>query len=212
MTLGPDLILRLPITGTLARISTLNSSNNFGAVIWTDGRLIAPMDDSSPPLRVHRPTNERFWIHDAEEVAEIDETNHQEYEPIPYAEDPTPTDYLACLAEDTHIVTAKPDRPRILRMMLWHTLNDILRDDDTATLDPTSKAQLEDNLRQLIPLFDLDNPDQRLFAASAHRELRQFDQSLHLLNHPFPEGYHRATDHLRTLAQQKDPRVLPFDT
>jgi hypothetical protein len=211
MTLGPDLILRLPHTGTLTRIATLNSSNNFGAVIWTDGRLIAPMDDNSPPLRVHRPTNERFWIHDAEEVAEIDETNHQEYEPIPYAEDPTPIDYLACLAEDTHIVTAKPDRPRILRMLLWHTLNDSLRADETATLDPVSQAHLEDNLRQLIPLLDLDNPDQRILAAGAHRELGDFAQALHLLNHPFPPSYRQATTQVQNLAHQQDQRVRPFD-
>lgn len=211
MTFGPDLILRLPHTGTLTRITTLNSSNNFGAVIWTDGRLIAPMDDNSPPLRVHRPTNERFWIDDAEEVAEVDETNHQQWEQVPYAEDANPLDYLACLAEDNHITTADPDRPRILRMLLWQTLNDGLRDDETATLDPVSQAHLEDNLRQLIPLLDLDNPNQRILAAGAHRELGDFDQALLLLNHPFPESYNQAATHVQNLALQQDHRVRSFD-
>lgn len=211
MTLGPDLILRLPHTGTLTRISTLNSSNSFGTVIWTDGRRIVPMGDDSPPLRVHRPTNERFWVSDAEEVAEIDQSNHKQFKFVPYAEDPEPNDYLACLAEDTHIVTAKPDRPRILRMLLWHALNDSLRDDETATLDPVSQAQLEDNLRQLIPLLDLDNPDQRILAAGAHRELGDFDESLHLLDHAFPEGYQGPIAQVQNLARQKVRRVQPFD-
>jgi len=210
MTYGPDLILRLPHTGTLTRITTLNSSNNFGAVIWTDGRLVNPMGDDAPPLRVIPTTHERFWVDDAEEVTAID-CGEDDYQQVPYAEDPTPNDYLACLAEDTPIVTADPTRPRILRTLLWHCLNDSLRDDETATRDPVSQAHFEENLRQLIPLFDLDNPNQRILAASAHRELGHFDQALALLTHDFPESYRPAATHIRTLAQQQDSRVRPFD-
>jgi hypothetical protein len=204
MTPGPDLILRIPVSGTLTRIATLNSSNNFGATYWTDGRCIAPMDPDDPPFRVHRPTGEFFWTEECEEVASETfsmDQNDSEWHDVPYADAPGVAD---CVDAITHGLGDTTKKERYLRVRLWWLQNDTVRDTGTLQADPTVYSE---NIRQLIGLSDLGQPNQLLMAADAARQLGDFDQCLRLLTMPAAAGYPHPVSIIRSLAEKRDPLV-----
>jgi hypothetical protein len=217
MTFGDPRILRLPKTGTLTRVMTLNSGNMFRASYWTDGRIIAPMLPDQPDLMVHRATNELFWVEDCKVVRSPrkklkglgDESRHFQgsdednefHSDIPFADDPEPADLERALDEG---MADTPARHRYLRLRLWWTHNDALRDPDVPLTHPAGFAA---NLHTLIRLFNTRSGVDRLLAAEAHRELGNFDQALTLLSRRINKDLIPSAAVIRTLAQQNDTRV-----
>jgi hypothetical protein len=68
---GPDEIIRCPVCLGLLRHSTLASGNTFGAELWSDGRLDAPMLPDSPPVVLCPCCAAPFWERSAVRVGEI---------------------------------------------------------------------------------------------------------------------------------------------
>lgn len=202
MTYGPDKILCLPRSGTLTRISTLASGNTFGATQWTDGRQVIPMLPDDPWLRLHRPTGEFFWTDECEEAGEdLSEEDHERWEGVAYADDPTPEDLWHALEQ---CVTHSEEKLRYLRVWLWWKQNDTVRETGRLQADAD---QFRVNALEIIRTSDLDNPNQRLMAAEAARNIGEFGQALSLLGAEFPAAYEHAVEKIRTLALQQDRLV-----
>jgi hypothetical protein len=62
MMLGPDCILACPICHAAARVSTLLSGNTFGAILFTDGKMIAPMLPEMPALARCKGCGVFYWL------------------------------------------------------------------------------------------------------------------------------------------------------
>lgn len=62
---GPDLVVACPRCGRRARVRTLLSGNTFGARVWTDGKVEAPMLPTHPPIAPCRACGRMFWWPDA---------------------------------------------------------------------------------------------------------------------------------------------------
>lgn len=50
MTPGPTQIIECPACGALHQLATAASGNTFGALLWSDGKLDAPMLFNSPDI------------------------------------------------------------------------------------------------------------------------------------------------------------------
>ena len=70
MILGPDRIVACPICHAATRVGTLLSGNTFGAIVFTDGKMIAPMLPEMPALARCKGCGVFYWLSDAEEVGE----------------------------------------------------------------------------------------------------------------------------------------------
>ena len=200
---GPNHILRLPVSGTLVKIATINSGNTFGARYWTDGRREAPMLPDAPWLRRQPVTRELFWTDECEKIAEEEPwgSAENEYEDVPFAAAPPARNYLRALASG---LAATPGKERYLRTRLWWVSNDPVRRGKAA---PPPTDELKENLRCLRDLLDMDVPDQRLMAAEICRESGEFTAAREMLEFRFPEGFGKAVDLIKKLNEAEDLTV-----
>ena len=220
MTFDEPRILRLPKTGTLTRVMTLNSGNTFRASYWTDGRMIAPMLPDEPDLMVHRPTNELFWREDCK-VARSSRKNpkrldddsigllggdedRESSDSIPFADDPEPPDLERALSSG---LADTPTRHQYLRLQLWWAHNDAFRDPNIPLNHPIG---FEANLRALLRLLNMRRGVDRLLAAEAHRELGDFGEAVTLLSRRINQDLVQRAAIIRDLALNQDTRVRQF--
>lgn len=66
MTLGPTIVKKCPGCGQLIEEITVTSTNNIGAVYWTDGEYFAPMDPPLPALVKCPRCGEKVWLQELE--------------------------------------------------------------------------------------------------------------------------------------------------
>ncbi len=203
MTPGPNLILRLPNSTTLTQITSLDSSNNFGATYWTDGRCVAPMEPDELWLRVHRPTGEFFWTDECEEIGQDTAWGgiSSEWKDIPFADDPDADDFLHAIQNG---LADNPKKIRYLRVWLWWKQNDSVRSDGQLQADLEA---YRGNLEALIAISDLTHPNERLMAAEVARQLGDFARACELLAGELPVDYAHAATRIRDLAEQRDTLV-----
>ena len=201
MTPGPNKILKIPVTGNLIKIHTIGSGNTFGARLWTDGKMEAPMMPDIPLIRRHPDTGEVFWCDECEEVASEDPFRKEsKYAEVPYAGEVGDTELEAEL--DSESLT--PDKERYVRIRLWWLWNDQEREGK----NKTDRAEgFCSNLRRLVDLLDENEPDTRLMAAEGLRELGEHERAADLLNHDFPEDFSHPVEVIRKANEDGDVRV-----
>src|SRR5438067_7458403 len=68
---GPDLVIACPNCSAPARMPDPRSGNTFGAKLWTDGFLDAPMLASVPPVTICHACKRLYWLSDARQLGEI---------------------------------------------------------------------------------------------------------------------------------------------
>jgi len=69
---GPDEIIACPRCGGLAKRPTLISGNTFGAIFWTDGKMLAPMLPHLPAITRCAQCQQFYWLDDARVVGELE--------------------------------------------------------------------------------------------------------------------------------------------
>ncbi|MBI4882058.1 MAG: hypothetical protein HY812_20715 [Planctomycetes bacterium] len=176
---GPVLIVACPRCGALARHGTLASGNTFGARLWSDGMLDAPM--LPLPREVGRCTGcgKYYWLEAAREVGSVDafadalRGARDEYSAVPWVEDVDEAGYYRALQEG---LGSNRKKERLLRMRAWWRRNDAFREEGKAA--PAGGAELPEacrlNLEALAGLLDGKKVDDRLLRAEVLRELGQF--------------------------------------
>ena len=196
---GPDIIRECPkCAGTVVQ-NTMMSGNTFGARMWTDGKMEAPMLPDYPLLVKCPDCGTLFWIEEAKELDqreyyEVNEKWSNAKEPIT----PTGTDYLQPIIAGK--LSAENDL--YLRRYYWWSINDAYRSDGTATA--TFQPMQERMLRSLADVFDVKDPDQRIAKAEIFRELKMYDDCMRLLSSPFEEEIHNeVAAFIKGLAQKK---------
>ena len=68
---GSTIIISCPHCGQYAKRQTLISFNTFGVQFWSDAKRITPMKPESPSLVLCKACQQFYWIKDAMNVAEI---------------------------------------------------------------------------------------------------------------------------------------------
>lgn len=199
MTLGPNIILKLPTSGTLVKIATIASGNTFGATFWTDGKREAPMLPDQPWLRRHPTTDELFWTDECEKIAEQTFWDQEPtYSNIPFAAKPTVHDYRRALSSG---IASTPEQEKYIRMRCWWAANDPVRR-GASTAPPL--PEFRENLLKLRTLFDLTDAHQRLMAAEASRQLRDFTTAANLLDFQFPKDHAKVVHLIKNLTSEED--------
>ncbi len=106
------MILKIPQSGDLVKISTILSGNTFGARWWSDGKMEAPMMPDEPWLRRHPGTGEMFWSDACAEVA-LEEPWEESSNRIPWATFAQyPTVGFGTSSSRQILVNVEPEMPR----------------------------------------------------------------------------------------------------
>jgi hypothetical protein len=202
MTPGPNLILKTPSSGSLAKISSIASGNTFGAQSWTDGKREARMLPDEPWLRCNPHNAELFWTDECEEIGREELWDRKgRYRDVPFATEPNMEDYRRAI---TSGLANTREKERYIRMRCWWAANDSVRHRDKSK---PSFPDFRDNLLRFRDLLDTSDPNQRLMAAEASRELRDFSKATELLGSDFPESYGYAVELIKKLTNDGDSTV-----
>lgn len=200
---GPNQILKTPRTGTIVKIATILSGNTLFARYWTDGKRDMPMLPDSPWLRRAPDSDELFWTNECERLGEVwsADNSGSRYADVRFAETPAMEDYLRALSSG---LGSSLPKERYIRLRMWWVANDPVRFGEIPS--PIWSGH-RDNLTHLLTLLDESDPEQRVLAAEAHRELGDFVRAMELLSFAFTERHQRAADCIKTLSEQGNSTV-----
>lgn len=201
MVPGESIIRRCPSCEGSIRQRTLASGNTFGARLWTDGKMDAPMLLSYPPLVRCPHCGTLLWLPAADEIG-TEPPGQAETPGIEDPPDPTEQDLLE--ASRTPPVGAQ-DEEVFIRIEAWHAANDPRRQDGHADVRLSSESIA--NMEALSQLLDQENPEQRIMKAELAREMGLFDETERLLDFPFEEDLVPTVGFIRRLALEQDRSV-----
>jgi len=195
---GPTMIKKCSVCEKLIEKDTIMSGNGLGAVLWTDGKVEAPMCPETPSLVKCPHCGAFLWINELEEIGMIGdgyffrenylfvENEWQEVETFGETlryKLPNFDEYLA-LAEKG--VETK-DKERYIRLHAWWLGNDVRRWTQNKKMCwrqneeiPISDREAS-NLEALAKLLDESKPEDILMKAEIMRELGRFNDAIALL-------------------------------
>ena len=204
--------------GALERYGTLMSGNTFGAVLWTDGRQLAPMLPRPPVVgRCHR-CGRPYWLAKAREVGQVsfwgepDEEQKPEWAEAPEVTEPSAAEYHAAIAAG---FATTFDEERELRILTWWRENDAARGEPCDAEEiggPVPSAVTRENLDRLARMLGGPSEGDQIMRAEVLRELGQYDAALHLLAAITAPEIHWVVAQLRALCEARDPTLRRLDT
>ncbi len=206
MIIGPDQIVACPICNGLAKHTTLESGNTFGAIVWTDGKQLAPMLPLPPAVVKCRHCGHCYWLENAERLEEDESGNHPQRSnasSVEEVQEPTEEEYYEAL--EANLATDR-DQERCLRMLAWWRSNDAFRSSER--LDDSRKHALrDDNLDALLQLLDENTDDHHLMKAEVLRELGRFESATETLTRVESAEYATVVNQMRSLCERRERSV-----
>ena len=188
----PSQIIACPKCQGLASYLTLLSGNTFGAWVWTDGKVIAPMLPRPPAVVRCVHCGECYWRAAAEPVGTIDwnDCDRQQIDPARTPTravvEPTEEEYYQAIEKG---LATDLKQEKSLRILAWWRRNDAFRffgkpkkaSRTPAQCKPSPPLPWRENLEALLPLLDEGNNNDCLMKAEVLRQLGDFEAAKQVL-------------------------------
>jgi hypothetical protein len=166
---GTPEIVKCPSCKEKQQRPTLISGNTFGASYYSDGKRIAPMLPQYPYF-VKCPKCTKFFKIAHEEIAR--EMSFDRDSIIPFVKFLTVDELLQAI--ESGLVNGNDDDILSLRIELWQTFNDSIRDGQK---EIPRKELYEDNCRKILSeLTEQNNDETYLTCAELWRNIGEFNQ------------------------------------
>lgn len=216
-TFAPSPVIQCPGTEDVRRVMRLSSGNTFGALIWSDGFMLAPGMPDLPQITRCGDSGPIFWVDTARVLGTVSfwaEGGDARWQHAPLARALKGEELLDALAQG---LGDTAERERYLRLRAWWAANAQFRQSavppgapSTSDFAPGSKARA--NLEALTMLFDESVPSERLMKVEALRELARFDEARALLPAEPPQeaGLRVRWTLLKERLAARDARVAPL--
>lgn len=209
---GPDQIIACPLCKGLAKHMTLLSGNTFGAKVWTDGKMIAPMLPRPPAVVKCRHCGECYWLAEAENVGTLGppDSKGQEINPTwataDEVEEPTEEEYYLAIEKG---LATDVEQEKNLRVLAWWRSNDGFRNAPPAPGrgNPRTSAPWKKNLEALANLLHDENEGERLMRAEVLRELGEFEAAKQILHRISSSNVAAVVRQLLSLCESGDASV-----
>lgn len=184
-------------------VSTILSGNTFGAVLWSDGKLDAPMLPFTPRLIACPYCQSLVWL------AQLRKPNWKKLLmthgifmwDAKHYDEPTLDQYVAYL----HAHTLDTNKERYVRQQIWWCHNDARRQ---TTHGIPLRADEQVNLTRLAELCNERMTDQRLMKAEVMRQLARFAAADALLTRIRNQEYADVVAQLRALVHAQNATLV----
>jgi uncharacterized C2H2 Zn-finger protein len=179
---APDLIYKCPKCGKLLRNRSLMSGNTFGAMLYSDGKQVAPMLPQFPDLTKCSKCDAIFWLSDLKSIGEMawnEEKNNPKWKDAEYVEFLDIPDLLRALKQYENDECAGG-----IRRYIWLKFNDRIRDGKNKELfdNEDEKRIWKENCKELIKILSGEDDNVRITKAELYRSLGEFDQCMNVLS------------------------------
>lgn len=180
---GPDYTYRCPECSNLLKRGSLLSGNTFGATLYSDGKMIAPMLPEFPNLTKCEKCDTILWLSD---MKAIDTNAIRDTENVLPQKNADRVKFLGVhdLSRFLEWDTVKNDKERekTVRQRIWWTFNDRVRAGKEIFVQENDEVLWKQNCVRLIELLDTKDVNQKIMAAELHRNLGEFDACMELIN------------------------------
>ena len=199
---GPRTIRACPHCSEPFEEPTIASGNTFGAKIWSDGKMDAPMLPEHHAFVSCPSCNEPFWVKNSEiiEALDFDDLDQTEYPNTTCYSKPTPEAYLKGLSN----LAITKDEENYLRLKLMRCFNDDSRDSEVEKNIPLDQQK---NWVRLLEILD-NEPESLIFKAEINREMKRFDLAIDLLNKISDARFDWVIKALKSLCEDKNSKVV----
>jgi len=219
MIYGPNEIHKCPECGKLYIKRTLVSGNTTGARYYTDGKMVASLMEEFPQITKCKNCFTIFWLDNPiNEVHEGDDEN-EVYKDTLFASFLKPYDYLQSI---NMVLFRDQNEETYLRMKLWYTFNDRVRDLSSENDEKIFYQELfteeldvvlyENNCRKLIEIQDKVADNRIVAIAELKRNLTLYDESIAVLDTVTTPQYQFAIKCIRNLCEMKNRYTRLFET
>jgi hypothetical protein len=188
MILGATLVYKCPECGKFFTRGSLHSGNTFHSKIYSDGKRIAPMLPEFPLIIKCTNCKTFFWLIDENYVGKWDSEREMkvEWKNAGYANFLSADEYNEAI--NLKIYNVKKDQI-FLRIRLWWTINDKIRNENDVCIADEDKIIYEQNCMKLLELLDNDEIDWKLIRAELFRNLGKFSECKNVLETITDEEY-----------------------
>lgn len=180
---GPNIIYKCPHCGNLLKNGSLQSGNTFGAIVYSDGKRIAPMLPRFPDIVQCKKCDHYLWLSKLEEIGteEWNQEENADWANAPLVDFLKRDAYFKVL--ESGIVESKADE-LLVRTLLWHSYNDKLRvrKRDLLFKDEQEELKWRENCVQLIALLDSSDINDCIMIAELYRNLGDFTRCMEIIN------------------------------
>ncbi len=222
MILGSNIIYKCNKCENLISRRSLKSGNTFGAKLFSDGKQIAPMLPEFPTLVKCDKCGHFLWLNKLEVVNKLEATDNFGVNKllgiIDNLEEENPTNDNPSLAmflsinEYFEAIQAKAfsneEEERYIRIHLWWAYNDKVRIGKDQFLSGVDEKRWRENVKQLIPLLNIDNIDNMIMQAELYRNLGDFEKSLAIINNINNEGLDWIREIFTLQCKKKNRKVF----
>lgn len=202
---GPNIVRECPKCTKPFSQMTMSSGNTFGAKLWSDRKLDAPMMIENTKCGVCPECGSFIWIERSLEIGRVawNAIKESKYPNARLYKNPRIVDYVEALND----LTLNTKDEICIRNLLMHCSNDQFRNGLPKLTVP---AEDQKNQLRLIELLG-DSEDDRLLKAEIHRELGNFDSALAILEGVFDQSRQWVAEKLITLCLAKNTDVVVLD-
>ena len=181
---GPDTIYQCPQCDSLISVGSLMSGNTFGAHLYSDGRLVAPMMPEFPKITRCSKCKTIFWISKSKKIgqrgfgiAEILED--QKYQNAQTARSLSLNDYSTALKKEVY---TSDEEEIYIRKRLWWCFNDNVRNGKWLFISEGNSQRWSENTNRLMELLGATDDNEKIMLAELNRNLGHFEKCMDLLN------------------------------
>lgn len=172
---GPNMIISCPHCGHPAKKRTYYSWNTFGAVLWSDGKQVAPMKPEIPAFVFCKKCDSLYWIKDATEVCS--EENFKSFYPEINA-----IEFIGFLSFMQYYKAIELiDDKKYIRTEMLFSFNDLIRNKKETEITQEIQKLHEENLFELTEILDESDENDMIMKAEAYRNLGLFGMSESIL-------------------------------
>ena len=209
---GPDSIFACPECEHRIAKGSLRSGNTLHSVLYSDGKLVAPMMPDFPDLIKCSRCGAFFWLHNLNKIETIElymydiiNKEKPEREKPERAEFPSLEEYIEALNKGEFHTE---DEELILRRNIWWAFNDRVRDEIEMFSTSGQREIWETNLRKFQSMLNLEEPEESLMIAETHRNLEEFSKCMELLNILTNSKIKWAVKTLKEECRKENPLVI----
>lgn len=176
---GPELVYKCPNCDNLIKNGSLMSGNTIGALIFSDGKRIAPMLPEFPDLTICKKCDHIFWLSKLKEIGSFNWGQNFQEQNVDDAEFLTIDEYFRAL--ELGVPDNIEEEIFIRQRILW-TFNDRVRDGEKLFNSENDNAKWKSNIDRLITILDKDEIDNKIMIAELNRALGNFDKCLTIID------------------------------
>jgi uncharacterized protein with PIN domain len=202
---GPNSFYKCPHCERITMLGSISSGNTFGAILFSDGKLDAPMLMEFTRIVKCKKCGTFYWLQNKNKIEEYVFEEEADWNNVDMALFLSLSEYIEAL--NLKIYTNENEQ-KYLRKMLWWAFNDRIRESENLFIAKNDKEVYESNCIELIKLLNKNNTEERIMTAELYRNLGNYTECNTILETIEEQEYIWIKEMLKKECAENNSKVI----